>query len=205
MKSFTHLSFLFLIVIGCDEIKNSIIAPPTKADINGKVLCLNPGLGFFSDAEIILQPLSLITYSNYSGDFEFSGLEPAAYTLIISLQGYYSDTLTIDAQLGENNIPSIYLSEVPPQLVKRFSATRYVDEILLHWTTETETTNQGFEIQKSNGGEFITIAFVEGAGTTEVEHDYYYYDSVSDTTANYFRLKQISFNGSVKFSFTIKK
>ena len=203
MKKLLLISFVSLIINNCDETKDTVLIPPTQANINGKVLCVNPNAGFFSDAEINLLPDSSITFSNCSGDFSFANLEPANYTLIISLPGYYPDTSTIEVKIGENVTPSIYLTEIPPRLLKSFSGSRGNNSVGLSWTTETETNNQGFEIQGSNGEKFNTKGFVQGSGTGTQENTYS--TSVeADKTVKYFRLKQISFDGSFRYSLTIK-
>ncbi|MDZ7623068.1 MAG: hypothetical protein U5J96_01285 [Ignavibacteriaceae bacterium] len=68
----------------------------------------------------------------------------------------------------------------------------------LQWITATETNNQGFEVQRSSGSEFETIAFVEGHGTTtEIQViSYALTDSVNVGSYSY-RLKQIDFDGNI--------
>jgi hypothetical protein len=76
-------------------------------------------------------------------------------------------------------------------------------KIILHWSTITETNNKGFEIQKQTGGSWSVIGYVIGKGTSTVPEDYSFSDfSVSGTSAVY-RLKQIDFNGSFKYSESI--
>ncbi|MCL4279326.1 MAG: T9SS type A sorting domain-containing protein, partial [Ignavibacteriaceae bacterium] len=64
----------------------------------------------------------------------------------------------------------------------------------------TETNNQGFEVQRSNGSEFITIGFVEGHGTTTETQTYSYSDRTVNVGTYSYRLKQVDFNGTFEYS-----
>jgi photosystem II stability/assembly factor-like uncharacterized protein len=88
---------------------------------------------------------------------------------------------------------------VPVELTS-FSASAVNDRVVLNWSTATETNNRGFEIQRSaNGSDFITVAFVNGAGTTTETQNYSYSDLVSAGKYSY-RLKQVDFNGAYEYS-----
>lgn len=74
--------------------------------------------------------------------------------------------------------------------------------ILLKWSTVMELNNDVFEIQHSvDGKNFKTIASVYGAGTID-EKQYYQIRQTADFTEgiNYYRLKQIDFDGAFTFS-----
>jgi hypothetical protein len=73
--------------------------------------------------------------------------------------------------------------------------------VKLSWSTATEINNLGFEIQKSTGGnEFFTAGFVNGHGTTADPTNYSFTDIHVDNGKYYYRLKQIDYNGTVKFT-----
>lgn len=85
---------------------------------------------------------------------------------------------------------------VPVELTS-FSAQLFNKDILLNWSTATELNNQGFEIEHSVDNEnFTQIGFVPGFGTTTEMKTYSF--TVSDASAgfNYFRLRQIDFDGT---------
>jgi hypothetical protein len=81
-----------------------------------------------------------------------------------------------------------------------FTASLNKDNVELSWITSTETNNQGFEVQRSAGGEFETIAFVEGHGTTTEVQAYVYSDRNVAVGSYSYRLKQIDFDGTVNYS-----
>jgi hypothetical protein len=94
-----------------------------------------------------------------------------------------------------------------PVELTAFDATLDGDDVLLQWSTATETNNAGFEVQwrageRENGGTaaWTTAAFVDGRGTTTEAQDYTY--RVPDLTAGTyaFRLKQVDFDGSFELS-----
>ena len=85
-----------------------------------------------------------------------------------------------------------------------FTALSAGNNIVLNWTTATETNNLGFEIQRKMGNDFVTIGYVKGNGTTTQIQDYSYTDRELANGSYAYRLKQIDFNGSYEFSNTIE-
>ena len=90
-----------------------------------------------------------------------------------------------------------------------FSCSVVDNDVMLSWTTATETNNSGFEILRGvypansgtqNNDIWSTIGFVPGFGTTTEPKSYSFIDEdVSTGTYNY-RLKQIDFDGSFEYS-----
>jgi Tyrosine-protein kinase ephrin type A/B receptor-like/Secretion system C-terminal sorting domain len=71
----------------------------------------------------------------------------------------------------------------------------------LHWATQTEQNNSFFTVQKStNGHDFITIAKILGHGTTTQRHQYTANDPFPTKGVNYYRLRQVDFDGTVHYS-----
>lgn len=70
-------------------------------------------------------------------------------------------------------------------------------KVLLTWTTATELENKGFEIQRMNkAGKWEILHFVDGLGTSFVAKDYRYVDENPRQGPNYYRLRQVDFDGS---------
>jgi len=85
---------------------------------------------------------------------------------------------------------------VPVELTN-YSASLINRDIILNWTTATELNNKGFEIEQSfDNQNFITIGFVPGFGTTTESKAYSFKISDAATGAQYYRLKQIDFDGT---------
>jgi hypothetical protein len=92
------------------------------------------------------------------------------------------------------------LDYVVPVELTSFTAKAYANEVQLSWITATETNNQGFEVQRSKDGEFETIAFVSGNGTTTETHAYAYTDKDVNAGSYSYRLKQVDFDGTFEYS-----
>ena len=93
-------------------------------------------------------------------------------------------------------------SNLPVELLA-FEATRTTpDEVVLDWSTVTETNNKGFYIERMLDHEttFQTIGFVQGNGTSTEQHHYQYTDANSFSKTSYYRLKQVDFDGSMNYS-----
>jgi hypothetical protein len=101
--------------------------------------------------------------------------------------------------VGTDQYFALYGLTVPVELTS-FTASANNNEVVLNWSTATETNNQGFEVQRSYGNEFVTIAFVEGHGTTTQTQVYSYTDKNVNAGIYNYRLKQVDFDGSFEYS-----
>ena len=89
---------------------------------------------------------------------------------------------------------------VPVELAS-FTASVADREVVLHWTTASETNNFGFDIERSeNENEFQKIGFVEGNGTTAIGQKYAFVDENLVPGTYSYRLKQIDFDGAFEYS-----
>ncbi len=76
------------------------------------------------------------------------------------------------------------------------------DEIVvLDWMTATELNNEGFEIERSlDGKNWENIGFVTGQGTTNSTTTYDFVDDRPMAGTNYYRLKQMDYDGNFEYS-----
>ncbi len=71
----------------------------------------------------------------------------------------------------------------------------------LNWGTATEDGNDYFIVEKSiNGIDYVQIGEVDGAGTTAEAQHYYFIDERLRDEFNYYRLKQVDFDGAFEYS-----
>ncbi len=90
---------------------------------------------------------------------------------------------------------------IPVELTSFTGNVNNLGQVVLNWQTATELNNQGFEIERrTESSEFRTIAFVEGAGTVTETRNYSYIDKTADQGINYYRLKQVDFDGTFAYS-----
>ncbi len=106
---------------------------------------------------------------------------------------------------GYQIFPRYYASDFLPAgslpvELSSFTASANQVNVTLNWSTATETNNNGFEIQRSTEGEFFTIGFVQGNGTTTEMHEYSYVDRDLSAGSYSYRLKQMDYNGSYSYS-----
>jgi hypothetical protein len=88
-----------------------------------------------------------------------------------------------------------------PVVFGDFRAARQNGQAILQWKTEQETNNAAYVIERSaNGKDYEPIGEVKGAGTTTLRNSYTYTDRNPLTGKNYYRLKQVDFNGSFMYS-----
>jgi len=89
---------------------------------------------------------------------------------------------------------------IPVELTS-FKATVSESNVVLEWTTATETNNMGFEIQRRNeDSKYQKIGYVPGHGTTIQIQNYSYVDSKVLSGNYFYRLKQIDFLGTYEYS-----
>jgi hypothetical protein len=80
-------------------------------------------------------------------------------------------------------------------------------QVFLDWSTASEENNSGFEIQRAVGsGQFAenlsweTVGFIQGNGTTIEVSDYEFVDNQPSEGENYYRLKQLDYDGKFEYS-----
>ncbi|MCW9065211.1 MAG: YCF48-related protein, partial [Ignavibacteriaceae bacterium] len=90
------------------------------------------------------------------------------------------------------------VNPVPVELTS-FTAKANKNSVILNWQTSTETNNSGFEVQRKIG-EWESMGFVEGHGTTTEEKIYSFVDENLVAGTYQYRLKQIDYDGSFEYS-----
>jgi hypothetical protein len=92
------------------------------------------------------------------------------------------------------------LSALPVELLD-FTATKIEKTVELNWQTASERNNVGFEIERSsNDQNWEVIGFVEGRGNSFETQDYSFIDTAPNIGNNYYRLKQVDFDGHYEYS-----
>jgi len=131
---------------------------------------------------------------------------PGSRTLrIITFGGVTPGTYTINIQAaGPNGIPvhrrTVQLDVLVPVEMTSFSSFTDKNDVILNWSTATETNNQGFEVQRKRFDEYENIGFVPGSGTSTELRSYTFRDEEVIAGKYYYRLKQIDYDGSFEYS-----
>ncbi|RPI75731.1 MAG: T9SS C-terminal target domain-containing protein, partial [Ignavibacteriales bacterium] len=93
------------------------------------------------------------------------------------------------------------LGAVIPVELTSFTASVVDGNVSLNWSTASEINNHGFEVERAiNRNEFVTIAFVEGYGTTTEAKNYNFTDKNITSGSYIYRLKQVDFDGRFEYS-----
>jgi hypothetical protein len=95
-----------------------------------------------------------------------------------------------DFTAAGNNVP------LPVELIS-FDAKQQGRDVLVSWVTASETNNDRFEVEHSpDGNDFNRIGTVNGHGTTSATHAYSLLDKNPSEGINYYRLRQIDYDGT---------
>jgi len=128
---------------------------------------------------------SSIEYKSGSGIFIGSG------AVIYSNQVIISGT-----QSGTGN----FCTDSYLETGKLFSAVTQNNNVILSWKFESELNNSGIYIErKTETGNWVNLAFVNGSGTTNHPVEYTYEDNKLQPGKYFYRLKQIDYNGNFEY------
>ncbi|WP_262510387.1 lectin-like domain-containing protein [Pontibacter arcticus] len=88
-----------------------------------------------------------------------------------------------------------------PVTLIRFTATAQGAAVSINWETATEVNNDYFMVERSlDGSTFREVAKVKGAGNSSQKLAYAHLDKQAPAGILYYRLKQVDFNGTYKYS-----
>lgn len=107
--------------------------------------------------------------------------------------------ITLRTNLETAN-PCVRIRPFPVELVS-FTGKASARGIALAWRTASEVNNSHFEVERSADGEaFEKINSVAGHGNSSATLDYSYTDASPLPGQNYYRLKQVDFDGQYAYS-----
>ena len=129
-------------------------------------------------------------------------------------EGLDSGDYSMDMVISSNDpinpeviIPiAMRITSVVPVELSSFTAENIENEVVLKWSTATETNNSGFDVERirkkevGNPENWTMVSFVEGKGTTTEKADYVLRDKITEPGIYVYRLKQIDFDGTVNYS-----
>ena len=117
--------------------------------------------------------------------------------------------ITVTVTSGSNTYTQIFdllnngpcgIIPLPVELVS-FTGNATGEGIALNWATASEKDNDRYEIERSlDGKNFEKIGTVKGNGTTSSAFNYKFLDAKPVNELNYYRLKQIDFDGTHAYS-----
>lgn len=180
---------------GFEDANNNLNFTPQASDapfyiILGKG---NGNFGFFSNSSSRVQ---YITIGNAQSHLGYNPNNPTTINGGGSSQYLNNDGIYYE---DGNCIPTA--SVILPVHLIRFDVKKKKSNSLLTWNTASEINNDYFEILRSKDGRsFNKIGKINGNGNTNSESFYHFLDNNPLYGTNYYRLKQVDFNGNFTFS-----
>ena len=135
---------------------------------------------------VVMNPDGSFTYTP---DPEYNG--PDAFTYEIC---------DVDADCDQATV-SVFIEPVLPIKLLSFNAKRIGNSARLEWTTAYESNVDYFEIQKAGAGkDFTSIGKERAAGNSTAVQSYQFTDAAPFSGINYYRLKEVDFDGQSTYS-----
>lgn len=101
----------------------------------------------------------------------------------------------------EFGIDNIQITSVLPINLVSFFGKQENNFVALQWQTASEINNHFMAVERSNdGARFHEIGRVNGAGTTNEIQNYNFIDELPLPGLNYYRLRQVDFDGATDYS-----
>jgi Secretion system C-terminal sorting domain len=117
----------------------------------------------------------------------------------VTFRIYFFNANTSNGDLRIDNLSASGI--LLPITLTSFSAKPTATTAILNFSTATERNNDYFSIERSkDGATFTEIGRVAGNGTTFEKQDYIYTDASPSKGINYYRLKQVDFDGAFTYS-----
>ncbi len=189
--------------IGCDLITTP--APGSDATFNGEIT-------YFSTTDLFGTTVSYDNSiaSGCTGPVAKLQYHPTIPNAIMTVYApqfcNYSVFETIEVEIGNTNSGSTETCTIsnPSFPVEWVSFDGFMNSdrtIDLEWVVATQLNNSHFEVQYSRDGEdYRVIDIVKGSGTTSDMEVFVYTHNTPSYGKNYYRLKQIDFDGVYEYS-----
>lgn len=167
-------------------------------------------LSFSPDVDIPYETPTVIDFNMSNGNGDFSvcagATKFANYAQVSAIEmRVVMVNETVPFAIASGSIEVVRRGPLPIELTQ-FSARTDGPEVVLDWTTASETSNSGFAVQVTPAGQhgWQDRGWLAGAGTTTEAQSYQYRLSNLDPGTYEMRLKAIDFDGSVSYSETVE-
>lgn len=164
------------------------IADPVFASGNGDVTAAGNYIVFNGDRDTFVTVTGLNPLTQYEF-YVYEYLQSRAWGIIYSIPGQMT---------GGTSLPVNLLS---------FGAAKKQNDVLLTWSTASETNNAGFSVERSaDNSKWHEIGFIPGQGNAATINRYSYLDAEPFTAASllYYRLRQQDASGNTTYSAVVK-
>jgi hypothetical protein len=162
------------------------------------------GSGSFTDQGIDVNPNSGGCGATAQFTWVFSSTLTVPKASSITFRVYFFDAGGVQGTAQILNM-SVAGSVLPIELIA-FEAKNTADAITLYWSTATEKDNAYFDIERADASlQFESIGRVNGAGSTTMRQDYQFSDKSPNPGDNFYRFKQVDFDGRYQYGPVVAK
>ena len=181
------------------------------AGFGGSVLYTQTGITF----SVTAPTNNVITLSGGTGSLAFTSGQTYTFQLEVGGGAFQLSKSNTDVYSGGDRYDSggsaqsddlFFIvntdASVLPVEMTNFNVFSKNDNVILEWETASEFENAGFEIERSrNSKDWEVIGFIKGQGTSNSNQNYLFNDKSPFEGLNYYRLRQLDFDGRVDYSF----
>ena len=153
-------------------------------------ICWDPNAGASGELTVSIDGIDLFTQTDIASYF-------ATSNVYFGFSSGYNGGF-----FGQNKVCGFDVTPIIPASIDLidFEASKEGDKVQLIWSTSSEEDNKEFIIEKSiNGISFYKIGIVNGNGNSDQVNKYSFNDEKPNEGANYFRIKQVDFDGKSKY------
>lgn len=124
----------------------------------------------------------------------------------VAVKRNYDGSSTIFVLATNNGLGSYRTTRNIPVEFTAFTAKSQDRDVVLSWTTATETNSASFEVERTTLGSanWSAVGSVRAAGTTTDEQVYTFVDRNLNTAKYQYRLKQIDLDGTFQYSSVVE-
>lgn len=171
----------------------------------------NTGTGIFTPSVSSDATNTYLTFTKDGGTFDQFDAVDFAFTLPQAKINAVSGNIPVNLATSVGPITQTFnildptcISPLPVELT-RFTGQPANEGIVLNWSTASEKNNDHFDIERSiDGKNFEKIGIQKGKGTTSAASEYKFLDKHPQKGLNYYRLKQVDFDGTHEYSHIVK-
>jgi hypothetical protein len=119
----------------------------------------------------------------------------------ISTVSINAGTVAVAGTSRIDNFSINYAAPLPITLISFKANITESQQTVLKWATASEKDNDYFEIERSkNALDFESVGKIKGKGTIDLRNDYTFTDESPLKGINYYRLKQVDFDGQYSYT-----
>ena len=178
---------------------------------SGDVENINPSIGGVT-IDILQDPNNPDNTTGINGikfDEGFEPTNPRYFYFTLNEPLAITAGMTLGVKAGGPNDGSFNITGVCgpstsctlPVELTRFNAVAESSDVRLDWETATETNNDYFQVEHStDGAGFTALDFVPGHGDSQAPISYSYAHKNAPPGINYYRLKQVDYDGAFEYS-----